>query len=180
LPDDFLRLEPPRFDDEPRFFDDVLRFFDEELRFFDDVLRFDDDLRELDDLRLLEADFFFGTLPPARRASDNPIAIACLRLFTFLPERPLFSVPRLRSCIARFTLLRALLPYFEAMTHSSAERKVRGVKPDSAGPRKFQAPTERCARRSGNADIACEAAAMRLRRDAPSRACVAMPAMTVE
>jgi len=174
LPDDFLRPEPPRFfDDEPRFFDEELRFFDDVLRFFDEVLRFDDDLR------LLDA-FFFGTLPPARRASDNPIAIACLRLFTFLPERPLFSVPRLRSCIARFTLLRALLPYFEAMTHSSAERKVRGVKPDTAGPRKFQAATGRCARRSGNADIACEAAAMRLRRDAPSRACVAMPAITVE
>jgi len=33
--------------------------------------------------------FFFGTLAPARRASDNPIAIACLRLVTFLPDRPL-------------------------------------------------------------------------------------------
>jgi hypothetical protein len=58
--------------------------------------------------------FFFllrGTLAPARRASDRPIAIACLRLFTFLPERPLFSVPRLRSCIARFTFFCAFLPY---------------------------------------------------------------------
>src|SRR5689334_10545527 len=53
----------------------------------------------------------FGTLPPARRASERPIAIACLRLFTRLPERPLFSVPRLRSCIARLTLERALRPY---------------------------------------------------------------------
>ena len=35
--------------------------------------------------------FFFGTLAPALRASDNPIAIACLRLVTFLPL-PLLSV----------------------------------------------------------------------------------------
>lgn len=54
-------------------------------------------------------DFFFravrlrGTFPPALRASDNPIAIACLRLFTLFPERPLRSFPDLRSCIARFT-----------------------------------------------------------------------------
>jgi hypothetical protein len=69
-------------------------------------------------LRALELDFrprpelvlrpelaFFlraGTFPPARRASDRPIAIACLRLFTFCPE-PLFNVPRLRSRIARAT-----------------------------------------------------------------------------
>jgi hypothetical protein len=42
-------------------------------------------------------------LPPARRACERPIAIACLRLFTFLPERPLFKVPRLRSRIAFLT-----------------------------------------------------------------------------
>jgi hypothetical protein len=30
----------------------------------------------------------FGTLPPSARASDNPIAIACVRLFTFFFERP--------------------------------------------------------------------------------------------
>src|SRR5581483_10025204 len=39
-----------------------------------------------------------GTRPPARRASDRPMAIACLRLVTFLPERPLRKVPRLRLC----------------------------------------------------------------------------------
>jgi hypothetical protein len=39
------------------------------------------------------------------------MAIACLRLVTFLPERPLRSVPRLRSCIARLTLLCAFFPY---------------------------------------------------------------------
>src|SRR5689334_10693548 len=65
--------------------------------------------------------FFFllrervGTLPPARRASDRPIAIACLRLVTFLPERPLRSVPALRSSIARFTFAPAFFPYRLAM-----------------------------------------------------------------
>ena len=44
-----------------------------------------------------------GTFPPARRASDKPMAMACFRLVTFLPERPDRSVPRLRSCIARST-----------------------------------------------------------------------------
>src|SRR5581483_4993777 len=61
----------------------------------------------------------FGTLPPARRASERPMAIACLRLFTRLPERPLLSVPRLRLCIARLTLERALRPYLAiALLHS--------------------------------------------------------------
>ena len=53
-----------------------------------------------------------GTFAPDLRASESPIAIACLRLFTFLPERPDLSVPRLRSCIARRTFFCALLPYF--------------------------------------------------------------------
>src|SRR4051812_28857499 len=44
---------------------------------------------------------FLGTFFPSFRASDRPIAIACLRLVTFLPERPLFSVPFLRFFIAR-------------------------------------------------------------------------------
>jgi hypothetical protein len=50
-----------------------------------------------------EADFFLpvfffaafldGTFCPFSRASDIPMAIACLRLVTFLPLRPLVSVP---------------------------------------------------------------------------------------
>ena len=44
---------------------------------------------------------FFGTFWPAALASDNPIAIACLRLFTFRPDRPLLKVPDLRFFIAR-------------------------------------------------------------------------------
>src|SRR6266851_1968350 len=58
-----------------------------------------------------EEDFFRGTLPPAFRASDNPIAIACFLLVTFLPDRPLFRVPSFRSCIAFSTLSDAFLPY---------------------------------------------------------------------
>src|SRR5262249_17777764 len=53
----------------------------------------------------------FGTLAPAFRASDKPMAIACLRLLTFLPDRPLFKVPRFLSCIALLTLLAAFFPY---------------------------------------------------------------------
>jgi hypothetical protein len=46
-------------------------------------------------------DAFFGTFLPLARASDRPIAIACLRLLTLRPERPLFSVPALRDGRAR-------------------------------------------------------------------------------
>src|SRR2546423_8567021 len=63
-------------------------------------------------------DFFFGTLPPSFRASDNPIAIACFLLVTFLPE-PLFSFPFLRSCIAFFTFFCAFFPYL-AIAHLSS------------------------------------------------------------
>jgi hypothetical protein len=52
-----------------------------------------------------------GTLPPALRASESPIAIACFLLVTFLPERPLLSVPLLRSCIAFSTFSAAFFPY---------------------------------------------------------------------
>ena len=40
---------------------------------------------------------FAGTLAPARRASDRLMAMACVRLLTFLPEPPERNVPRLRS-----------------------------------------------------------------------------------
>ena len=52
-----------------------------------------------------------GTFAPARRASDNPIAIACLRLVTFLPVLPLFRVPCFLSCITFFTFAAAFFPY---------------------------------------------------------------------
>src|SRR5580700_6854312 len=58
--------------------------------------------------------FLRGTLAPLLRASDRPIAIACLRLVTtpplpFFPER---SLPRFSRCSAFLTLSLAALPYF--------------------------------------------------------------------
>src|SRR5215469_6246980 len=64
---------------------------------------------------LFFGDFLAGTLSPSRRASDNPIAIACFRLRTLRPERPLFNVPALRLRKARPTLADAFLEYFRAM-----------------------------------------------------------------
>jgi hypothetical protein len=58
---------------------------------------------------------FFGTFLPLARASESPIAIACLRLLTLRPERPLFNVPVLRFFIARLTSLEAFLEYFRAI-----------------------------------------------------------------
>jgi hypothetical protein len=58
---------------------------------------------------------FFGTFLPLALASDSPIAIACLRLLTFLPERPLFSVPALRFFIARPTSVDAFFEYLRAI-----------------------------------------------------------------
>jgi hypothetical protein len=58
---------------------------------------------------------FFGTFLPLARASDSPIAIACLRLFTLRPDRPLFNVPDLRFFIARLTSPDAFLEYFRAI-----------------------------------------------------------------
>jgi hypothetical protein len=52
---------------------------------------------------------FFGTFAPALRASDSPIAIACFLLVTLFSDRPLLSLPRFLSCIARLTLRRALV-----------------------------------------------------------------------
>jgi hypothetical protein len=57
-------------------------------------------------------DFFRGTFAPFSRASESPIAIACLRLVTFLPLRPLRNVPFLRRRIADSTRLPAAFPYF--------------------------------------------------------------------
>lgn len=55
--------------------------------------------------------FCVGTFPPARRASDSPMAIACLRLVTFRPDPPLRSVHSCISCIVFSTLSWAVLPY---------------------------------------------------------------------
>lgn len=60
----------------------------------EDFLPEDLDLPRPEELRPLPLDFLRGTFSPASLASDNPIAIACLRLVTFLPLRPLFNWPR--------------------------------------------------------------------------------------
>jgi hypothetical protein len=67
--------------------------------------------RDAESYFFLDEDFLRGTFPPERRASDKPIAIACFRLVTFLPDFPLLSVPLLRSCMAFSTLSDAFLPY---------------------------------------------------------------------
>ena len=60
-------------------------------------------LRRLLDLRA-------GTLSPFLRASDSPIAIACLLLVTSTPL-PLCNVPFFRLCMARFTDSWTFSPY---------------------------------------------------------------------
>src|SRR4029078_8409025 len=65
--------------------------------------------------RLYRFRFLRGTFFPFFRASDRPIAIACLRLLTFLPLRPLLSVPFFRFFIARLTSFDALLEYLRAI-----------------------------------------------------------------
>jgi hypothetical protein len=88
--------------------DDLARSYRFDLR----ALRvFDADV--FDEARL--AVFFFGTLAPVRRASDSPIAIACLRLLTLRPERPLRNVPDFRFFIARPTLADAFFEYLRAV-----------------------------------------------------------------
>lgn len=71
---------------------------------FRDVVFLADDLRD-----------FFGTFWPLRRASDSPIAMACLRLFTFLPLRPLRNVPLARFFMADSTFFEAPREYFRAI-----------------------------------------------------------------
>ena len=57
-------------------------------------------------------DFLRGTLAPAFRASERPIAIACFRLLTFFPELPDLSVPRFILRISRLTAVPAFFEYF--------------------------------------------------------------------
>ena len=51
------------------------------------------------------------------------MAIACLRLVTLRFERPLLSVPFLRSSITFLTLLLAALLYLPAMPAPGAKRR---------------------------------------------------------
>lgn len=57
-------------------------------------------------------DFFFGILAPERRASLKAMAIACLRLFTFLPL-PDLSLPCLCSFMTLWILRLPLEPLRE-------------------------------------------------------------------
>src|ERR1043166_1910041 len=57
--------------------------------------------------RRLDYRFFVALRPPLR----EPFFLG-----TFVPELPLFSVPRLRSCIARSTFSPAFLPYLAMHT----------------------------------------------------------------
>src|SRR5690349_2628359 len=58
-------------------------------------------LRSLLFVLLRLARFFLGELRLDDPDSLRAMAIACLRLFTFCPERPLSSSPFLYSCITR-------------------------------------------------------------------------------
>jgi hypothetical protein len=64
-------------------------------------------------LRRLAGLRFAGTFFPFLRASESPIAIACLRLLTVppLPPLPRFSLPFFRRSIARSTSEPALWEY---------------------------------------------------------------------
>jgi hypothetical protein len=92
-------------------------FLEEERFLVEDLLR-PEDFRFLPVAERFLDELFFGTFPPSRRACERPIAIACFLLVTLLPERPLRSVPRLRSRIAFSTFFDAFLPYFLAMRSS--------------------------------------------------------------
>src|SRR5262245_49066192 len=72
--------------------------------------------------REIDHPFFAGTFAPFLRACDSPMAMACLRLFTVFPDRPLFSLPRLYSCMAFSTFSLAFGPYFRAMIAFSNPR----------------------------------------------------------
>src|SRR5438445_3005045 len=71
-------------------------------------------------------DFFLGTFAPDLRASESPMAMACLRLVTFFPDRPDFSLPCFFSRIARSTFSPAFLPYFAI--HPPAHRGVQAAR----------------------------------------------------
>jgi hypothetical protein len=119
--------EVPFFDEEPFFEDDDFfdeAFFDDDEAFFEEaffVEAFFEDVPFFDEPPFFEDDDFFdealrdGTLSPSARASEMPMAMACLRLFTFAPEPPLFNLPEPYSCITFETFFCALGPYLVAI-----------------------------------------------------------------
>ena len=71
------------------------------------------------------------------------MAIACLRLVTFLPERPLRNVPRLRSRMTFSTFFDAFLLYFLAMSAPSDNRVVRKPQHETCqNPARTHAPMD--------------------------------------
>lgn len=72
-------------------------------------------------------DFRDGTFAPFFRASLSPMAIACLRLFTFWPD-PLLSVPFFLRRMVDSTFFDADLPYFAMLTSISFVCKARADK----------------------------------------------------
>jgi len=81
------------------------------------------------------AAFFLGTLAPFFRASESPMAIACLRLFTLppLPPLPERKVPLFFRRIALATLLPAPLLYFRPDDFLRPDDFfVRGIHPPTA------------------------------------------------
>ena len=87
-------------------------------------------LRLLDLLEDLREDFFAlrlrGTFAPFARASESPIAIACLRLFTFRPL-PLLSVPFLRRRMVLATRFDADFPYLRVLFFRPDELRLRAA-----------------------------------------------------
>src|ERR1700730_3860593 len=92
------------------------------------------------------------------------MAIACLRLFTVLPDRPLFRIPRFFSCIALRTFLPAALPYLRAI--------VRPPLPGAGGSREharalWKRPGGGEGRQPVSATIACAAKGRKLGTNQP-------------
>src|SRR5262245_60477311 len=85
----------------------------------------------------LRADLRFGTFLPFLRASERPMAIACLRLLTVLPLLPLFSASFLRLRMAPRTSLEAPREYRRAIwlfLHLFHVNVKRGSATASSGP----------------------------------------------
>src|SRR5262249_29984434 len=101
------------------------------------------------------------TFLPFSRASDRPIAIACLRLVTFRPLRPLRNVPFLRLRIARSTSFDALREYLRAMRQLRCRRQCarRDCAPeeDDGKTRTARPPRDDVGHRGGGADAAASA-----------------------
>lgn len=75
----------------------------------------------------------FGTFLPSLRASFRPMAIACLRLCTFFPERPDLSVPACFSCIALCTFSEAPRLYVRLDLAFAIQRRQASCTPPALG-----------------------------------------------